>query len=273
MIVWACIAPHGGELIPELADGNPHRMARTRGALERLGRHCRAEQPDTILVYTPHGICVDGFISISVSRYVIGELTGDNGANVSCRLPVDTQFAQDLSLQASQAGIPTIEAAYLPNGEPTDAFPLDWGSLVPLWFMGAQWEKPPAVVIVCPSRSLARRQLVSFGRVTAIAAEQSGKRIALICSADQGHGHSPAGPYGYSPTSRSYDAAYCRAVQQGDLRRLLHWRSDWIASAMPDSFWQTLMLHGAVVYGGLRGSLLSYEAPTYFGMVCAEFTI
>jgi aromatic ring-opening dioxygenase LigB subunit len=32
------------------------------------------------------------------------------------------------------------------------------------------------------------------------------------------------------------------------------------------------MLHGAVTYRGMRGTLLSYEAPTYFGMACAEFT-
>jgi len=272
MIVWACIAPHSGELIPELANGNLQRMATTRAALERLGRHCRAEQPETIVVYTPHGICVEGLISVSVSRYVSGHLDGEEGGRVSCRLPVDREFAHTLAVQAAHARIPMVEAAYLPNGEPAAELPLDWGSLVPLWFMGAQWERPPSVVIVCPSRSLPRRQLVAFGRITAVAAEQSGKRIALICSGDQGHGHSLRGPYGFSPYSRSYDLTYCRAIQQDDLRRLLHWRSDWVASAMPDSFWQTLMLHGAVTYRGMRGTLLSYEAPTYFGMACAEFT-
>jgi aromatic ring-opening dioxygenase LigB subunit len=32
-----------------------------------------------------------------------------------------------------------------------------------------------------------------------------------------------------------------------------------------------LMLHGALGSAGWRGELLSYEAPTYFGMLCASY--
>ena len=41
--------------------------------------------------------------------------------------------------------------------------------------------------------------------------------------------------------------------------------------AAADSWWQMIMLHGAL---GDRFDceLLSYEAPTYFGMLCAAFT-
>jgi aromatic ring-opening dioxygenase LigB subunit len=60
-------------------------------------------------------------------------------------------------------------------------------------------------------------------------------------------------------------------VCEGDLGRLLRWRSDWIEAAMPDSYWQTLMLHGALEVSPMRPELLSYEAPTYFGMACAEY--
>ena len=41
-------------------------------------------------------------------------------------------------------------------------------------------------------------------------------------------------------------------------------------SARADGFWQLLMLHGALG-DGWRGELLSYEAPTYFGMLCAAY--
>ena len=44
-----------------------------------------------------------------------------------------------------------------------------------------------------------------------------------------------------------------------------------IAEAKADSFWQMLMLHGAVAEGW-RGDFLSYEAPTYFGMLCAAYS-
>ncbi len=40
---------------------------------------------------------------------------------------------------------------------------------------------------------------------------------------------------------------------------------------MTDSYWQTLMLLGALKASPLKPELLSYEAPTYFGMACAAF--
>ncbi len=51
---------------------------------------------------------------------------------------------------------------------------------------------------------------------------------------------------------------------------MLHWRQDWIESALPDSYWQTLMLYGGMQSVRMRMDLLSYEAPTYFGMACAS---
>jgi aromatic ring-opening dioxygenase LigB subunit len=41
-------------------------------------------------------------------------------------------------------------------------------------------------------------------------------------------------------------------------------------TAKADSFWQLLMLHGAIG-GDFDVELLSYEAPTYYGMLCAAF--
>jgi len=41
--------------------------------------------------------------------------------------------------------------------------------------------------------------------------------------------------------------------------------------AKADSYWQMLMLEGALGEGNWDGELLSYEAPTYFGMLCAAY--
>jgi aromatic ring-opening dioxygenase LigB subunit len=42
-----------------------------------------------------------------------------------------------------------------------------------------------------------------------------------------------------------------------------------VERAKADSWWQMLMLHGATP--GWLGTLVSYEAPTYFGMLTAAF--
>lgn len=271
MLVWACIAPHGGEVIPELAGDNLPRMAATRAAMQELGRRCEQAQPDSIVVFTPHGLCFDEHVCVSVAMRAEGMLDGENGARVCASIEVDIPLAQAISEAASQRGVPVAQAAYTDEGEPAPTFPLDWGALIPLWFMGARWRKPPAVVVVCPSRSIPRRKLVEFGRATVEAAVSVGRRVAVICSADQGHGHAADGPYGFSATSASYDRAYCQAVEEDALPRLLHWQDAWIESALPDSYWQTLMLYGALQTVPMEPELLSYEAPTYFGMACAEY--
>ena len=43
-----------------------------------------------------------------------------------------------------------------------------------------------------------------------------------------------------------------------------------VENARADSWWQMLMLHGATP--GWRGELVSYEAPTYFGMLTAAYS-
>jgi hypothetical protein len=44
-----------------------------------------------------------------------------------------------------------------------------------------------------------------------------------------------------------------------------------VERAAADSWWQLLMLHGALD-DGWRSELFSYEAPSYYGMLCAAFT-
>lgn len=270
MIAWACIAPHGGAIVPELADGDLALMQATRAAMEELGRRARAAAPETIVIYTPHGICAEGHLCVSVATAAVGLLEGPNG-RIAAAHPVDLEAAAAIAEEASALGVPVALAAFDSANRPVEVLPMDFGALIPLWYMGARWEERPRLVLVCPDRSLSRRQLVNSGLATAEAAERVGRRVALICSADHGHGHREDGPYGYSAHSASYDRAFCAAVRDNELRRLLYWRNDWIEKAMPDSYWQALMLHGALGAARYESELLSYEAPTYFGMACAAF--
>lgn len=271
MLVWACIAPHGGEVIPELAGDAPERMAVTRRGMEELGRRCLRAQPETLVVFTPHGVCIEGCISLSLARIGAGFVDGENGVRVAMRFALDLELAQGIAHEASVRDVPVGLVGFQPEGTPAPLFPLDWGVLVPAYFLGIRWAHPPRLLAACPDRSLPRRKLLQFGEAVVHAAAKAGRRIAIVCSADQGHGHSPDGPYGFSPASKPHDEAYCKAVADNALHRLLYWRNDHIEASMTDSYWQTLMLLGALRTTRMRSDLISYEAPTYFGMACASF--
>jgi aromatic ring-opening dioxygenase LigB subunit len=271
MLAWSCIAPHGGELIPELAPSCLPRMAATREAMLELGRRCLAARPDTIVVLTPHGVQSPDSITVSANETAEGTLEGEDGSSVRADYAVDLEIAESILALCADCRIPAVPIAFADEEYRPIPFQLDWGAFIPLWFMGSSWEPRPRIVVLCPSRSLPRPALVEAGHAVARTCEQTERRVALICSADQGHGHDSSGPYGFAPESAEYDAAYVSAVRRNNLAEMLDWESEWIDCAMTDSYWQTLMLHGALAHTPMRPALLSYEAPTYFGMACAAF--
>ena len=95
--------------------------------------------------------------------------------------------------------------------------------------------------------------------------------MALIASADHGHGHTADGPYGFAPESAEYDRELLGLVRDNRLDTLRAWYRGFAVAAKADSFWQLLMLHGALG-DGFDVELLSYEVPTYFGMLTAAYT-
>jgi aromatic ring-opening dioxygenase LigB subunit len=123
-------------------------------------------------------------------------------------------------------------------------------------------------VIVSPARDRPLEEHVRAGAV--IARATSGRRVAVVASADHGHAHDANGPYGFDPAAADYDARVVEIVRDNRLADLVDLDPAFVAAASADSWWQMLMLHGALG-DEWRAELLSYEAPTYFGMLCASF--
>lgn len=277
-LVFACIAPHGGITLPLLAGAQASRAEKTRRAMEELGRRMAEATPDTIVLITPHGHRVDGVFSLLNNRRVQGTLTAEDGGNansVTLGFTVDREFNEALRIQARERGVPVSRIGYAVADEEAFVQELDWGALIPLWFLGASLTPQPAVVIACPDRGnltdLPWDLFPRFGQAIRETAQATGRRIALVASADLGHAHDLAGPYGFDPASAEFDAAVQEAIGAQDLGRLLHFDRAWVTRAATDAFGQILNLHGAIQSTGMRGEVLSYEVPTYFGMLCAAY--
>jgi aromatic ring-opening dioxygenase LigB subunit len=112
---------------------------------------------------------------------------------------------------------------------------------------------------------------VRFGRVVAESAEASGRKIGFVASADQGHAHDAKGPYGFNLASAKFDEEVRNAVLKNDLTALLSLPPQFIEDAKPDSLWQLAMLQGILNHTEMVGRLLSYQVPTYFGLLCAVY--
>ena len=56
------------------------------------------------------------------------------------------------------------------------------------------------------------------------------------------------------------------------LSELAEFDIDLVRAAAADSWWQMLMLGGATEAGTWKGEFLSYQHPTYYGMLCAAYS-
>jgi aromatic ring-opening dioxygenase LigB subunit len=245
-------------------------MAKTRAAMKELGRRCAAACPDTVVVATPHGIISEGVVSLGATRIAAGILGDLSGSHVKAVFENDLDYATRLEPEMQFQSVPFVRL--VGEEKKTNAvLPLDWGALVPLWFLAHPLQPRPRIVVLAPDRALPREYLVRCGVAIARAAASSGKRVAFIASCDHGHAHDAKGPYGYSPVSAAHDAAMCAAITEDDLPRLLDWPEEFLEEAKVDGYWQTLILMGALGHTPMRGELLSYEAQTYFGMAVAAY--
>jgi aromatic ring-opening dioxygenase LigB subunit len=270
-LVFAAIAPHGSMAIAEWCKSEDRELAaKTRAAMEELGRRFATATPDVTVVLTPHNIHVGRAMAVVLAGTMAGTLEG-GATPISLSAGVDREFANAIAVAVGDAGVPIVGLSYGANDMDAAVFPMDWGTQVPLHFMGGRDDPPKSIVMVAPARDLPWDAHVTVGRAIAKAADASGKRVALIASCDHGHAHDPKGPYGFSPASKEFDDRVVDLVKRDALGELLRFDPAFVADAKADSFWQMLMLHGAIA-GGWRGDFLSYEAPTYFGMLCAAYS-
>jgi aromatic ring-opening dioxygenase LigB subunit len=268
-LVFAAIAPHGTLAVPEAPSAAVDGAERTQAAMEELARRFEATSPDATIVLTPHNVHVTGHFAVIVAASLAGDLAAWDAPAIELRCPVDAEVAEEVAEALRSDEIPVVGVSFGANDAAAATAPLDWGALIPLWFMGGRAEPQVPTVVATPARDRPWEEHVRAGAAIGRAAEASPKRVALVASADHGHAHDASGPYGFDPAAAEYDG---RIVELVGADRLAELHPAFVDAAKADSFWQMLMLHGALEAAGRwRSELLSYEAPTYFGMLCAAY--
>ncbi|GMA62651.1 extradiol ring-cleavage dioxygenase [Alicyclobacillus fastidiosus] len=276
--VFACITPHGLPILEELSQGNPQLMARTRSGMKQLGTWMREADPETIVVLTPHGLKIDGMFSVTDSSYLSGEMSEqtvagmvgdrreDKGVTVEFNRAVDRDLAKRIVAAADKAALPVAAANFATAEGPFSTLPLDWGVMVPLYFM-----PDVPIVVVTPSRRISYEDHIRFGAILGEQVRQSGKRVGLIASCDWSHAHDVNGPYGYHEDAVELDRRVVASLKEDEIEKVMEFAAPMIDHAKPDGIWQALILAGAIPREARNSTFLSYEVPTYFGMMTVAY--
>ncbi len=263
--VFTCITPHGGEIIPELQGELPTRMEVTRNSMLRLGNEMSQANPDCLIVLTPHGTKIDGQFSITNSENVVG-VVEENGVAFELERHIDREIASAIYQQAKKKEIPVGLINFGTSGGPYSCLPLDWGAIVPLRFM-----PHIPIVVITPSRDISFDMHIELGKALRNVAQQTNKKIGLIVSCDWSHTHDENGPYGFNPAAKQLDEEVVRLIKGNNLEDMADFDPEYIEAAKPDGIWQTMILSGAIPFEERKVQFYSYEAPTYFGLICAAY--
>jgi len=253
VIALPLIAPHGD---PAFIDGST-----TNEAMHELGRRHRAIAPDATVVLTPHNVHIDGAFGVITASAVAGRL---DEPDVAIARAVDQDLGAAALGSLHEAGLPAAGVSYGSNDPALAEMPLDWGAVIPLWFLGG--DEP--VVVVVPARDVPLADHVRAGE--ALAAACAGRRVTLVASADHAHRHDADGPFGFHAAAEEYDRRIVDLIRVNRLADVLGLEK-LADDAYADSLWQLAMLAGAIG-SSYEAELLSYEAPTYFGMACAAYS-
>lgn len=288
-LVIAAVAPHGSAIIPEASE-DAGGATRTREAMLELQRRFAEARPDVIFISGPHGVQVRGQVSLSRTGRGAGTLHVDTGT-LEMNVPMDIPFADAIEERAVARGVPVARVGYGTVNPEASVLPLDWGIMTPAWFAGHARNMPgsghpladiysgietspgPPLVVANPSRDIPRELMVEFGKAVADAAEADERRIAFIASCDWSHTHLESGIYGYHPAAKEMDELIVQAIEDDDIMRLIDLDPTFIQNAAIDGLWQLLMLEGAMQVTPMTSELLSYEAPSYFGMIVALYDV
>jgi aromatic ring-opening dioxygenase LigB subunit len=270
-VVYACIAPHGDELIPKIAGKNRGLAADSTKGMRRLAAEIKDARPETIVIATPHNLRLTKSIGVVVAENSSGK-AGSKAAEISLSARCDPDLAYEFLSAAEEARLPAIGANYGTASGQLSNMAMDWGTVIPLWFFLKRNHLKSRIVIVTPSREIPLEQNFTFGVKVGEVSEVSRKRVAFVASADQAHAHDGKGPYGFSPMADRYDRMVVDAIERGRLSDILSFDPEMVEGAKPDSLWQMAMLAGLLKVVKMEGKLYSYEVPTYFGMLCAGYT-
>src|SRR2546430_13201604 len=176
--------------------------------MKSLARLFARSRADTVVIATPHNVHISGTLGVVVAGRVAGHLNGAPPA-ISLDLVSDSAFAWRVLAAFGEAGLPSVGISFGGNDPANAVAPMDWGTLIPLWFMGGRRRPAVHVVVVTPARDLGADAHIRAGIAIAEAAAGFRRRTPIVARADPGPAPDPDGPHGSDPPAREPAARVC----------------------------------------------------------------
>lgn len=264
-IISAYMVPHPPLIVPDIGKGEEQKIQNTINAYHAAARSAAADQPETIVLLSPHQIMYTDYFHISPGKGAKGDFGQFRAPHVKTEVSYDTDFVKKLCELADAAKLP---AGIMGEREKR----LDHGTMVPLYFINQYWQNYRLVRIGLSGLPLIRHY--ELGQLIKKTAEMLGRRTLLIASGDLSHRLKEDGPYGYQKEGPEYDRRIMEVMGSGAFGALFSFSEDFCEKAGECGHRSFTIMAGALDETGVSARKLSYEGPfgVGYGICCYHVT-
>jgi aromatic ring-opening dioxygenase LigB subunit len=270
-MVACALMPHPPIMVPEIGKDEVENIKSTVHAAEEIAQIIKENNPQTIVLLTPHGPVFEDFASVSMHPRLKGSFAGFGVPDLIIGFESDGLLIRHILKKAERLGVNLQPLTDETARRFRIKLELDHGALVPLYYLHKAGFKGQLVHM--SMGMLPYEEMYTLGKAVQGAIGAVDKRVAVIASGDLSHRLLPGAPAGYSPRGKEFDQQVVQALREMNVKALFTMDRSLIQEAGECGLRPIFFLLG--VLGGVEciSRILSYEGPFGVGYAAALFTI
>lgn len=270
-LVGCALMPHPPIMIPEVGNEELEHIKTTVETAKQVAEMLKNENPQTVVIITPHGPVFEDAVAISIHPRLKGNLAQFGAPDVTLGFETDNLLIKNIIRNCQRLGINLTELTYDVAKNYRIQLQLDHGAFVPLYYLAKAGFK--GQIVHLSMGMLAYEEMYTFGKAVQAAISHMDKRVAVIASGDLSHRLTPDAPAGYSPQGAEFDRQLIAALTNVDVKALLNMDENLIEEAGQCGLRPVFFLLG--VMGGLDAEVVksSYEGPFGVGYAVIAYRI
>lgn len=264
MLQFAAITPHPPQLIPSIGKKQLELFKKTISALDELAENLRKVQPHTIVLISPHG-------PMRYDKFIINLDESFKGNFFSYGAFDEPSFDFLNNAPLASALWDRFKKLHFPV-EIIRESNLDYGSLVPLYYLTKNLERKPRIVPLTFT-ALDWRMHYEFGKVIGQILNSAEQSIAFIASGDLSHRINQESPAGFSPYGLKFDQTLMELLKKNEIEKILNLNPEFCNEASECGLRSIIVALGTLFWSNFTFKELSYQHPIGIGHLVGQWFI
>lgn len=266
MLSMIGITPHPPIIIPEIGRGELKKASRTVEGMKRLSALVAREEPERVIVITPHGQIHQGGPALPVAGRIAGDFGRFGFPGISMDLAVDRQLIDLIVEEASNSPLNPVLTGGGRKGLQHEEM-LDHGALVPLYYLRQAGVTKPGILVTPGFNPL--QEHYQFGAALRRAVEKRGLPTVVLASGDLSHRLQPGAPAGFNPRGKEFDHLLVELIGAGRVDDILNIDLELVADAGECGLRSFVIALGMLDKDNFIPEVISYEGPFGVGYLVA----